>query len=132
MGDIIVTVLLVVLLAGVFACLIVFGIREDRYQKEKAASYSPKDDPTTYEYEPTVTELHVRVIDLRCGVTSGGVHIPQTVEEYLVVYCDDGGTVGQVSVNAEQYSGVEVGQIGTLMLVDGQVYSFVPDGSYDG
>jgi hypothetical protein len=64
------------------------------------------------------------VIDLQRRVVTLGERSIKTVSEYLVFFKRTDGTVCRYPVSEEFYSGFEIGQRGSVSVIDGAVYAF--------
>ncbi len=72
-------------------------------------------------------ELNVKVVDQSCTTRMVGIKHPKSIEEYFISFEKDNGEVLKLSVPKECYDGFEIGQVGLLTLVDGELYSFKLD-----
>ncbi len=77
------------------------------------------------EYEPEYTEMEVEVIDLACEARSVGQRLPRVEKEFRVAFKKESGECFVLIVSEEMYLAFEVGQRGSLTLVDGEFYSFL-------
>ena len=81
-------------------------------------------------YEPDIKTFHAEVIDIACGVyTDGGQSYtqPRAVREFCVKFREDDGSIRNVLIPEELYDAFDIGQRGSLTLIDGNINSFVPD-----
>lgn len=76
--------------------------------------------------EPVYTTATATVTDMACWVETVGIKQPKTVKRFQVVFETDGGEPVKLDVPEELYDAFEKGQTGTLTLVDGQLYGFLP------
>lgn len=90
----------------------------------KAEKAKPQPVNDTDEFE--TIEINVKVVDQFCTTRMVGVKYPKSIEEYFVCFQKDNDEVLKLLVPKEFYDGFEIGQIGALTLVDGEVYSFIP------
>lgn len=117
-------------LVGIFALLIYMVIMIDKQQKEekkakndtKNSTYSDDELP---EYE--TVEIHATVVNQSCSAKVVGIRNPKAIKEFFVYFENDNGKKLELSVPEDVYDGFETGMSGILTLVDGQLYSFIPD-----
>lgn len=77
--------------------------------------------------EPVVEKLHAEVVDMACDVTSIGYQAykqPKAVKQFCIKFRTDEGEIRDIFVAESLYDAFEVGQVGVLTLVNGQVGSF--------
>ena len=72
-------------------------------------------------------EINVKVVDQCCSTRMVGVKYPKSIEEYFICFQKDDGEILKLLVPKECYDGFEIGQVGLLTLVDGELYSFKLD-----
>ena len=72
--------------------------------------------------------LHVTVTEQYCRVDAVGTRSFRNVKTFAIHVRDDFGNERKIELPEELYDAFEVGQVGTLTLVDGEVYSFELDG----
>jgi hypothetical protein len=77
--------------------------------------------------DPEIVTMHVRVVDHGCFVTKRGTQVPIIEENYVVAFEDTDGNRYEMNVGFDLYDGFEVGQVGELTLIDGNVSSYVLD-----
>ena len=77
---------------------------------------------------PNTEILHVSVVEQHCRVDAVGTRSFRNVKTFLIRVRDDFGNEREILLPEELYDAFEVGQVGTLTLVDGEVYSFELDG----
>ena len=77
---------------------------------------------------PNTEILHVRVTEQYCQLHTVGTRSFRNVKAFLIRVRDDFGNEREISLPEELYDAFEIGQIGTLTLVDDEVYSFELDG----
>jgi len=75
--------------------------------------------------KPEKLKLSVTVMDMRCGVKMVGIKTPKTVREFWITFQTEDGRILELPVREGMYHGFDEGQTGTLILKDGQVYSFI-------
>ena len=93
-----------------------------KHEKEKREAIEPIENIDAFE----TIEINVKVVDQCCTTRMIGVKHPKSIEEYFVSFQKDNGESLKLLVPKEFYDGFEIGQVGTLTLVDGEVYSFIP------
>ena len=72
--------------------------------------------------------LHICVVEQYCRVDAVGTRSVRNVKTFAIHVRDDFGNERKIELPEELYDAFEVGQVGTLTLVDGEVYSFELDG----
>lgn len=79
--------------------------------------------------EPEYQMLVVRakVVDQQCCVRMVGIKTPKTIREFTVIFETVEGEMLKLAVPEEMYEGFEIGQSGTLSLVEGKLYGFSLD-----
>lgn len=70
-------------------------------------------------------KVQAEVVDLSCRVDMIGIKRPKTVPFFTVAFETDDKEIIRVDVPQEMYDGLEVGQIGEVTLVEGELYSFI-------
>ncbi len=107
-------------------CMIALAVfRQIRHGIKKKAP-SPGDTPQQ-QVTPQRECMHVTVLKPYCYLTSTGTKTFHTVKAFAVRVQEDSGNVRDITVPEALYDAFEVGQTGTLTLVDGELYEFVPD-----
>ena len=111
------------IIAGAIIFMIVYfaknkdKIREDAYALEEQKLND----------EGLVCTVHAEVINMECGVNTVGHKEPKATKYFIITFkCDDGELL-HVSVPEAFYTGFEIGLVGMLTLVDGQLKSFELD-----
>ena len=79
-------------------------------------------------FSPQTEILHVTVTEQYCRVDAVGTRSFRNVKTFAIHVRDDFGNERKIELPEELYDAFEVGQVGTLTLVDGEVYSFELDG----
>ena len=79
-------------------------------------------------FSPRTEILHVTVTEQYCRVDAVGTRSFRNVKTFAIHVCDDFGNERKIELPEELYDAFEVGQVGTLTLVDDEVYSFELDG----
>ncbi len=70
-------------------------------------------------------KVQAEVIDLSCRVDMVGIKTSRSVTFFTVTFETDDKEIIRVDVPQEMYGGLEVGQIGEVTLVEGELYSFI-------
>lgn len=94
-----------------------------KYKKEKREANESIENIDKFE----TIDIKVKVIDQYCTTRMIGMKRPKSVEEYFISFEKDNGEVLKLLVPKECYDGFEIGQVGILTLVDGELYSFKLD-----
>jgi hypothetical protein len=79
-------------------------------------------------FSPQTEILHVTVTEQYCRMDAVGTRSFRNVKTFAIHVRDDFGNERKIELPEELYDAFEVGQLGTLTLVDGEVYSFELDG----
>ena len=110
---------------GFFAFSIVMVIYNDKYEKEQKAKQAnnPKEDYP----EPEELHVHAKVAKMECATRYVGIKQPKLIKDFLVFFEDDEGTEYRLLVGEEDYCALEVGMIGKLTLIDGELNGFELD-----
>ncbi len=116
---------ILIILAGIALCgalvlLMVCCVLLDKSNKQakERAALAPTDEA------PQQETFDASVVDLQCRVVTLGERSVKTVSEYLVFFQRTDGTVCRYPVSEEFYSGFEIGQRGSVSVIDGAVYAF--------
>lgn len=126
MEDLLFIIVVGAMLIAFFVFLIICGTSITKAQNlKKKTEENEKIDDEPIQYE--TIEMTVKVVDQCCRARMAGVKYPKAIEEYFVSFQKDNGDVLNLAVPKECYDGFDIGQIGKLTLVDGELYSFVPD-----
>ena len=86
-----------------------------------------KNPPKQINLEDTPSEpilKKVTVINQYCDTKVVGIKQPKVVEEFFIAFQESDGNIFNLSVPEECYDGFEIGQKGTLSLIDGKLYGF--------
>ena len=111
------------LLLGMIVYMIIyFAKNKDKMRQEV---YEMEEEKLNDEGE--VLTVRAKVVDLDCGVNMVGHRTPKTLKHFVVTFECDGGEIMRVSVPEVFYNGFEVGLVGILTLIDGQLTSFEPE-----
>ena len=120
-----VTLVSSMIIATVFFIIIpVCAIRDAKRGKQ------PTVEERLAAYEPDIKTFHAEVIDIACGVyTNGGQSYtqPKAVKEFCIKFRYDDGNIHDVLIEESLYDAFEIGQRGTLTLIDGKLNSFILD-----
>ena len=117
--------ILAVGLIGVFVLMIVGLVVNTKYEKEQKAK-QPNNPKRDYP-EPEELHVHAKVVKMECATRYVGIKQPKLMKDFLVFFEDDEGKAIRLFVDEEYYLSMEVGQVGNLTLIDGELYSFVLD-----
>ena len=74
----------------------------------------------------TVT-TRAEIIDMNCGVYTVGYRTPKAVKSFIIKFKGEDETEYTVNVSEEVYCELDVGLVGILTLIDGQLNSFEID-----
>lgn len=115
---------------GVLALVVYLGIVIDKQQKEEKKAkinainlaYSNNELP-----ELETVEVHTVVINQYCSSRVVGIKNLKAIKEFFVCFKNDNGKEFNLTVPEDAYDGFEIGMSGILTMVDGQLYSFIPD-----
>ena len=69
-------------------------------------------------------KFRAEIVDLSCRVEMIGIKTPKSVEIYSVAIKTEEKIIN-LNIPHEMYDGLEIGQIGEVTLVDGELFSFV-------
>ena len=127
MEDIVLSVLGGSLLIAFFVLFTVLSIKEAKAKKDSRTFVAPSPEEL-FESSPEVIELHGEIVDLSCSVGSVGMKMPKTVKCFFIHLKEDSGELHRIPVAEEIYDAFEIGQVGTLTLIDGITNTFVLDG----
>ena len=108
--------------AGIFIDLIK---NKDKY---KAEVYEAEEKILADEGE--IITVHAEVVDMSCGVNTVGYQAykqPKAVKHFIITFKCDDGEIRHVNLSEEMYDGFDIGLVGVLTLVDGQLSSFEPN-----
>ena len=92
--------------------------------KKKAAS---PDDTPQQQVTPQRECIHATVLKPYCYLTSTGTKAFHTNKAFAVRVQDDRGNIRDITVPEALYDAFEEGTSGTLTLLGGELYEFVPD-----
>ena len=123
LGSVIIAVIVVVVIPIITT---IKDIKKNGPLKERVLA----DEGARLNKEAEIQSFHAEVIDMACGVHTEGRHayrLTETVKEFYVKFRDDDGEIYDILVNESIYEGFEIGQSGTLTLVDGRIDGFEVD-----
>lgn len=118
------------LLLGAFLLSFIFIIflaiwifRITKKQRKELKKNPPKeinlDEPPS---EPILKK--VKVINQYCDTGVAGIKQPKATEEFFITFEEPDGNTFTLSVPHECYDGFEIGQVGELATVNGELYGF--------
>lgn len=112
---------------GVGALIVILrAVLQGREEVETYSAPMPQEAPPQ-ESEFIPVEVDATVVDMNCGVSLVGLQTPKATKEFVVAFRTDFGELLKLEVPEEMYDGFEIGQRGLLTVVDGTLYSFVPN-----
>ncbi|MBO5271054.1 MAG: hypothetical protein J6B77_09725 [Clostridia bacterium] len=76
---------------------------------------------------PETVTVHARVVDQCCFTTTVGIKAPKAVKAFFVSFAGDDGMLYKIPVSEEMYDAFEIGQVGELTLINGEVGSYILD-----
>jgi hypothetical protein len=115
-------IILLISVVAFFVFAIVLTCISAKKSKTQSDTEVP-DDCTEFEY----IDVHAKVIDQICSTEMVGFKQPKSVKYFCICFEDDNKKTYKLSVPEEEYLGYEIGMTGILTMVDGTLYSFVPD-----
>ena len=127
--DQVVTLVGSMIIAAVFFIIIPFFAVRNAIRDAKRGK-PPTVEERLAAYEPDIKTFHAEVIDIACGVyTNGGQSYtqPKAVKEFCIKFRDGDGNIHDVLIEESLYDAFEIGQCGTLTLINGNLNSFVLD-----
>ena len=95
------------------------------YKQSESEKVESNSSQTEIKTEFETVKFQAEIIDLSCRVDMVGIKTPKTVTIYTIVFKNDQNEMIRLDVPQEMYDGLEIGQIGELTLVEGELYSFV-------
>lgn len=119
--DIIEVCLNGIAIVSVIVFLIIW-MKAYKREKLKQKTSVPKEE---YKVEFETVKVQAKVVDLSCRVDLVGIKMPKAVDFFTVTFETDDKEIIRVDVSQEMYDGLEVGQIGEVTLVEGDLYSFI-------
>lgn len=76
---------------------------------------------------PQIEEIHVTVSDMTCDTASYGYKTPKMEKLFRVEFMTEYDKLIELSVDEQTYLSLSVGVSGTVAIVNGNFYGFVPD-----
>lgn len=76
---------------------------------------------------PQIEEIRVTVSDMTCDTASYGYKIPKMEKLFRVEFMTEYDKLIELSVDEQTYLSLSVGTSGTVAIVNGNFYGFVPD-----
>ena len=116
---------------GVVIPLFIIAIRKE-YKKAPTREQLIAEEDKVFESEPEVTRTHAEVVDMACGVRSVGYQgykLPRAEKSFIVSFKTNDGEVLAFAVEEEYYGAFDIGQVGTLEMINGELGSFEIDES---
>ena len=113
--------------AAVMLAIIIISVIRD---SKKNKTTLKEDEDRRLAYKPCCVTVHAEVLDMACVVRSvphQGYKLPRAERGFFVKLRDDEGKIYDLSVEESIYDGFEIGQTGSLTLVDGELNSFCLD-----
>ena len=124
----------IVLLCGatVISATVVIGALITSKKQKNAPANIRKDNIDEEEFrEPETLEFHATVIDMNCQTRTVGIKQPELLKEFFVFFKDDNGKVYKIQVPEDMYECFDTLQVGTLTLIDGELFGFSLDEDND-
>lgn len=111
---------------GTLFAIFVFMMAIKQYKRDMAKPKEVDSNNNTASIEQKFSPIMIKatVIDLTCCVKTIGIKTPKTMKEFSVIFQTKNGDIIKLNVPEEMYDGFIQGQIGTLSLVDGELYGF--------
>ncbi|MBQ7956553.1 MAG: DUF2500 family protein [Clostridia bacterium] len=95
------------------------------YKQRKSEKVESVSSPPEIKTEFETVKFRAEIIDLTCRVDMVGIKTPKTVTIYTVEFKTDEKEIIKLEIPQEMYDGLEIGQIGEVTLVEGELYSFI-------
>ena len=105
----------------------VMAVRQNAQRKKE----SPPPAAPEETFDPDYITTRATVIDQSCCVRSEGIKMPKTVRIFTIVFQLDNGEIFKLNVPEETYDGFEIGQVGELTTVDGELLSYILEENAD-
>ncbi len=99
----------------------VMAVRQNAQRKKE----SPPPAEPEETFDPEYIATRATVIDQSCCVRSVGIKMPKTIRVFTIVFQLDNGEILKLNVPEEAYDGFEIGQVGELTTVDGELFSYI-------
>lgn len=110
-----------------FAFVVIMTVKEYKKNKIKAQESRLEEMKKLTNPEFTTVETKATIVSQTCAAKLIGTKTPKAVKEFSVVFETEAGETIKINIPEEMYDGLEKGQTGILTLVDGELYSFIPD-----
>ena len=95
------------------------------YKQSETAKDKTIEDDYGIKTEFETVKYNAEVTDMFCRVDSVGIKTPKAVRIFTVVFETDDKKTIKLDIPQGMYDGIEIGQVGELTLVEGELYSFV-------
>ena len=121
--------ILIALLFAIVIPLFIIAIRKAAKDAPSAEEIRAKED-ALFELEPDVKRIRAEVIDMACGVNSVGYQgykLPRAQKSFVVTFKTEDGEILNFSIEEEYYDAFDIGQVGMLEIINGQIGSFEVD-----
>ena len=109
------------------AIIVIAIILAFRELKQTKANLAPPAIEQEDSFLPNYVTVHATVTNQACCVRSVGIKLPKTVRIFTIEFQTDDGETIHLDVPEETYDGFEIGQVGDLTTVDGELFSYVLD-----
>lgn len=127
--NIIIALVIVILIVIAFAVAIVY-ISHDYKKNPQRYTVTCESEEAKLKDTGNIITAHAEVIDMVCSVSTVGYQAykqPRAEKYFIIKFRYDNGDIADITVTEELYDGFEIGLVGTLILIDGQISSFEPD-----
>ena len=121
--DFIIYFCICICLVTIFAIYIGNIVKQGKKRDSEMKTTAENIDEIKNEFE--TLKYNATIIDLTCRVEMVGIKQPKTVTFFTVCFETDNNERIKIDVPQEMYDGLEVGQKGELILVGGELYSFI-------
>ena len=111
----------IIICAIIFFVLYIRKVIKPYRQKENIESDS---SPLEIKTEFETVKFQAEIVNLTCRVEMVGIKSPKAVTIYIVEFKKDDELI-KIDIPKEMYDGLEIGLIGEVTLVEGELYSFV-------
>ena len=121
--------ILIAALLVIVTPLFILAIRKE-LKKAPSAEKIRSEEDALFEIEPEIKCVRAEVIDMACGVDSigyQGYKLPRAVKSFVVSFKTEDGEILRLAVEEEYYHAFDVGQVGALELINGELGSFELD-----
>ena len=122
--------MVVLVIPCVFICVVIILTLYIRkiikpYKQSETAKDKTIEDDYGIKTEFETVKYNAEVTDMFCRVDSVGIKTPKAVRIFTVVFETDDKKTIKLDIPQGMYDGIEIGQVGELTLVEGELYSFV-------